>query len=304
MAEIPHVRLRLSNRAENVLLVRQALNGVGEAVELDPVELNDVSTAVSEACNNVVLHAYVDEEGPMEVEVYAASPRLEVVVRDHGVGIKPRERPPDEIVGGIGLPVIRALTHTVVFGEPPGGGTEVRMRFATAQRRALEPPRAAGDGAAGHASGAAGDASGEAGHADSAIRHASGAATVPAQRTSLTVGPTALARTVLPRILSALAARAYFSTDRICDTQLLADALVAHSEGSIDGSRLDVEIDVAPRDLLLRIGPLHEGRAAGVLHDASVDGLGSVLERLADGHEVSRSGASEILGLRLAERRG
>lgn len=279
--EIPHVQLNLSNRAENVLLVRQALNGLSEAIGLDAVELNDVSTAVSEACNNVVLHAYEGDEGPLEVEIYASPPTLEVVVRDRGVGIGPRERPQDEIVGGIGLPVIRALSESADFDELAGGGTEVRMRFAVRRARALERPQARGDGAA----------------AKPTV-----GSTSPA-RTWLSVGPAPLARQVLPRVLSALAPRAYFSTDRISDAQLLADALVAHSEGAIDGSRLDVQIDVQPRDLLLRIGPLHHGRAALVLHDASVDGLGPVLERLADGHEVSRSGAAEVLGLRLTARR-
>jgi len=280
VAEIPNVRLNLSNRAENVLLVRQALSGLSETISLDPVELNDVSTAVSEACNNVVMHAYSGGEGPLEVEVYAIDHQIEVVVRDHGLGMRQRTEHADDLVGGIGLPVIRALTHSVDFNSVEGGGTEVRMRFATGHTTALrwaapdehraKPPRAP-------------DAIG-------------------AGMTSLTVGPPRLARSVLPRVLSALAARSYFSTDRISDTQLLADALVAHSESAIDGERLSVEITVAPRDLRLRLGPLQQGRAASVLEETSVDGLGSLLERLSNGHEVSTDGAVETLDLHLAER--
>jgi serine/threonine-protein kinase RsbW len=280
VAEIPHVRLNLSSRAENVLLVRQALNGLSETIELDPVELNDVTTAVSEACNNVVLHAYGDDEGPLEVEVYAIPQGLDVVVRDHGTGIQPRAQHSEDIVGGIGLPVIRALSRSVEFGEPAGGGTEVRMRFATTHAAPLEPPHA-----------------GDRGAGAPVARHE-----LRAETTSLTVGPTRLARSVLPRVLSALAARAYFSTDRISDAQLLADAIVAHSEGSIDGGCLSVEITAAPRDLRLRIGPLQEGRAETVLEEASMDGLGSVLERLANEHTVFHEGSREMLDLHLAER--
>jgi len=54
----PNIRLSLSNRPENVALVRQMLAGVAEAVGLDGNDLNDISTAATEACNNVVLHAY------------------------------------------------------------------------------------------------------------------------------------------------------------------------------------------------------------------------------------------------------
>jgi serine/threonine-protein kinase RsbW len=280
VAEIPHVYLNLSNRPENVLLVRQALTGLSETIGLDAVELTDVSTAVSEACNNVVVHAYPDGEGQLEVEVYGTEDGLEVVVRDHGIGIKPREADPEEIVGGIGLPVIRALTEDVDFCDIPGGGTEVRMRFATTQVRPLEPLPQGAPGA----------------------WQTSDPHVLDEGSASVTVGPTQLARTVIPRVLSALAARAYFSTDRISDTQILADALVAHAEGSIDGGRLTVEIAVAPRDLRLRIGPLLEGRAAGVFEEASVDGLGSVLERLANEHEISQVGSAEVLGLRIAER--
>jgi serine/threonine-protein kinase RsbW len=275
VADIPHVRLNLSSRAENVVLVRQALTGLGETVGLDPVEVTDVSTAVSEACNNVVVHAYSGEEGPLEVEVYGREHALEVVVRDHGIGIKPREADPEELVGGIGLPVIRALSEHADFSDLPSGGTEVRMRFATTQQHPLER-----------------------------LRRSSGAEleALDADSPSVTVGPTPLARTVIPRVLSALAARAYFSTDRISDMQIVADALVAHSDGSIDGDRLTVAVEVAPRSLCLRIGPLLEGRAAGVFEEAAVDGLGPVLGRLANQHEISQLGSAEVLGLRIAER--
>jgi serine/threonine-protein kinase RsbW len=279
VADIPHVRLNLSNRAENVLLVRQALTGVGETVGLDAVELTDVSTAVSEACNNVVVHAYCGDEGPLEVEVYGRDHDLEVVVRDHGVGIKPRAEDPEEIVGGIGLPVIRALSDRAEFNDLAGGGTEVRMLFSTSQEHPLEPLRRDTEGSE------APDLRG-----------------LDEGSPSVTVGPTPLARTVIPRVLSALAARARFSTDRISDTQIVADALVAHADGSIDGVRLTVAVEVAPRDLRLRIGPLLEGRAARVFAEAAVDGLGSVLERLANEHEVSRLGSAEVLGMRIAER--
>ena len=50
----PNVCLSLENRPENVLIVRQVLSGVAEAASINALELNDISTAVSEACNNVV----------------------------------------------------------------------------------------------------------------------------------------------------------------------------------------------------------------------------------------------------------
>ena len=63
------VSLRLPARPENVAVVRQALTGLGDAYDLDPDLLGDIKTAVTEACNNVVLHAYEEtDDGLMEIE--------------------------------------------------------------------------------------------------------------------------------------------------------------------------------------------------------------------------------------------
>jgi hypothetical protein len=122
-----------------------------------------------------------------------------------------------------------------------------------------------------------------------------------ASTVEIRIGPNAVAQAVLPRVLSALAARAYFSTDRISDVQLVADTLVANSPDSISGSHLGVEIDLAPRNLELRIGPLRAG-SAKILIDAASDGLGDVIERLTDAQSVAASESTETLELRLVER--
>jgi CO/xanthine dehydrogenase Mo-binding subunit len=48
-AEIPNVRLRLASNPESVALVRQVVSGLAEAIGLDPLELNEMNTVVSEA---------------------------------------------------------------------------------------------------------------------------------------------------------------------------------------------------------------------------------------------------------------
>jgi serine/threonine-protein kinase RsbW len=280
MAGSPNVRLTLANRAENVLLVRQALSGLAETVGIDPVVLNDISTAVTEACNNVVMHAYRDGEGPMEVELAVAGDGVAATVRDHGVGIPPGVMDDsEETAGGIGLPVIQTLSETVDFSDLPGGGTEVAMRFAASP----EHPPIEGQW----------DGEGEPQQVDGLQAP---------DVTLLSVGPTPVARGVVPRLLSTLAARAYFTTDRISDTQLLADALVAHSQGSTSTSRLSIAVGVEPRQLDVRIGPLRSGGAHAIFDEAAHDGLGPVLERLSDGHSVSAAGSAETLDLRLAQR--
>ena len=60
------------------------------AAQLDPTlaEIGDIKTAVSEAVTNAVVHAYPDKLGTVQVRVrILPDARLEIVVKDHGIGI-------------------------------------------------------------------------------------------------------------------------------------------------------------------------------------------------------------------------
>jgi serine/threonine-protein kinase RsbW len=276
----PNVRLSLSNRPENVMLVRQTLAGVAEAIDLDGGQLNDISTAVTEACNNVVLHAYAGAEGPLEVEVYADGGAVAVVVRDHGTGI-PSPVGGGSKAAGIGLSVIQALAERADFRRAEDGGTEVRMLFETPRSRALEP------------------------FYEDELGPPATVDPETADAIEITIAPAPLTWTILPRLLSALAARAHFRTDRIADIQLVADALTAQVPASIRGGHLSIGISVEPRDLELRIAPLLAGHAEHLIVDSTAGGLGPLIGKLTTCHRVATLGSSEdeMLALRLLDRR-
>src|SRR5919204_643188 len=126
----PGFRLVMPSLAENVAVVRQAVGGVVDVLELEESRLLDINAAVSEACNNVVIHAYDGREGPMRVQLQIEPNQLEVTVSDDGVGIRPG--PPDEEleIQGLGLSVIQTLTDRTEFLGGVSQGTEVRMAFA------------------------------------------------------------------------------------------------------------------------------------------------------------------------------
>ncbi len=148
------MQLALPARAENIAIVRHAFGALGDAYALDAQTLSDIRLAVTEACTNVVVHAYPDgEEGPMEVLATMMVDELRVVVRDEGRGIGPR---PDSPGLGLGLPLIASLTESVALGRDVEVRTEVRMTFllteslhrygAVANRaasNAIEPPAGA-----------------------------------------------------------------------------------------------------------------------------------------------------------------
>ena len=52
------LQMSLPARAENVAVVRHALAGLAERIGMDEPGIADLKTVVTEACMNVVVHAY------------------------------------------------------------------------------------------------------------------------------------------------------------------------------------------------------------------------------------------------------
>lgn len=130
---VPDVRLVLPADADSVGLARQVVSGVADALGLDGGRAADIALAVTEACTNVVMHAYPDGAdapggvGTYDLRVWMQHRRLIVTVRDQGQGIAPR-------VGGkaglgLGLPLMLAICDEVAFARGSEGSTEVRMTF-------------------------------------------------------------------------------------------------------------------------------------------------------------------------------
>src|SRR4051794_12066095 len=79
------LQMTLPARAENVAVVRHALAGLAERIGMDEPGIADLKTVVTEACMNVVVHAYpADVSGLLEVEAAREQDGLAVVVRDYG----------------------------------------------------------------------------------------------------------------------------------------------------------------------------------------------------------------------------
>jgi serine/threonine-protein kinase RsbW len=125
----PDMELALPARAANIAVVRHALGAFGETFAVDRQTLSNIRLAVTEACTNVVVHAYPDgHEGPLKVSATLLEGELVVVVRDEGPGIAPRADSPGL---GLGLPLIASLTRSVLLGRDDKH-TEVRMTFPLA----------------------------------------------------------------------------------------------------------------------------------------------------------------------------
>jgi serine/threonine-protein kinase RsbW len=272
--DAPWVRLELTSRPEAARLVRSMSTAAGETLGFDPELLGDVNTAVTEACNNVILHAY-DRPGPLSVELRAYPEAVVVRVCDQGQGI--RQSIPDRDGLKVGLALMSAVADRAEFINVPDGGTEVRLSFRAP---------------AGHPEKAwpADDQAAETSSAWQAELHSGLTGDVV-----LTVSPVPMLAPILGRIGRALAPSAGFSLQRCYDVFLLSDALGAHAERAADSTSISVALGARDQRLEFALAPLRAGTSAHLERSGLPprgDTLAALGEEVAiltrDGHETLR----------------
>jgi Anti-sigma regulatory factor (Ser/Thr protein kinase) len=242
--------------AENVMVVRQAVAGLGEAMGLSGSRIADLKTVVTEACNNVVLHAYDEEAGPLLVTAVPGDEQLEIQVADEGQGFRPRASEGDASLG-IGLPLIAALSDSFeISGGQQGSRTTIRFGYA--------PPEFSNNGTP----------------------------TQVPNELAMTLAPGAMVKPVLARVMGALAARAEFSVDRLADTVLLGDAVSSSGEDDFSDGRVGISIKDSAGTLGVRVGPLVEGAGEKLMAEMDVPGAGS-LRSLASTMEIAKDETSQ-----------
>jgi serine/threonine-protein kinase RsbW/stage II sporulation protein AB (anti-sigma F factor) len=115
-------------RAENIAEARTAVTAYVRRSGGFNGLVQNIRLAVSEACSNAILHGYRgDSADAFTVGAARVGDTVEIVVRDHGCGMRPRIDSPG---AGLGLPIISQLaSHIEVRTPPDGRGTELRMTF-------------------------------------------------------------------------------------------------------------------------------------------------------------------------------
>jgi anti-sigma regulatory factor (Ser/Thr protein kinase) len=129
-----HLTLRLTAEPQNVRRARDEVASRAESLGLPPAGVDDLKTIVSEACANVVRHAYPDDaaERPMEVEMNEGDGELTLAIRDNGTGIRPPTgaRPSSLRLGFI---LIGSLADCMELRTGKGRGTELLMKVPLGQ---------------------------------------------------------------------------------------------------------------------------------------------------------------------------
>jgi anti-sigma regulatory factor (Ser/Thr protein kinase) len=122
------VRLRVPAVPTEVATVRHAVVAAAAAHGISDGPREDIALAVSEACSNVVVHAYRHEvtPGPLAVDAYRDDGEFFVVVCDEGIGMAPRADSPGL---GLGLGLMAGLAKRLEIGSQQPAGASVTMVF-------------------------------------------------------------------------------------------------------------------------------------------------------------------------------
>ena len=130
-----YIKLEFPAKSVNEGFARAAVAAF--ASQLDPTlgEIGDIKTAVSEAVTNAVVHAYPEKLGMVMLRVrILPDERLEIVVKDHGVGIPDVEKAKTPLYttggeerSGMGFTIMESFMDTVKIKSAPGKGTTVTM---------------------------------------------------------------------------------------------------------------------------------------------------------------------------------
>jgi serine/threonine-protein kinase RsbW len=146
------VELKIPGELGYERVAREAVATVARRMGFSPERIEELKTAVDEACTNAIRHGgQADARMKVVVVLTADETKLDILVKDPGLG----DSPPSEVVapdiqaqiegrdpkGGLGLWLIRQLVDEAYFVEDDkSGGNQFRMiiyRVADERKPAL-----------------------------------------------------------------------------------------------------------------------------------------------------------------------
>jgi serine/threonine-protein kinase RsbW len=137
LAFAKELRVTLLAEPRTVKYIRDTVETFCRALSLRESEINDIKIAVSEACTNVVLHAYEHRCGRVKVIVQASTDKLLFHIKDEGRGFSRRIRARSSLAsliprngnlkpGGLGIHLMSNLVDKVCY-HPLRKGTKVEL---------------------------------------------------------------------------------------------------------------------------------------------------------------------------------
>jgi len=131
-------------------VARNAAEAVAEEMGFSPDRIEDLKTAIAEACMNAIEHGnQEDQTTSVTVLLTAAPQQLEIKVADEGLTPMPDKLPvpgrPGQDNRGWGMFFISQLVDEVEITRLPQGGNQVRMVIYLTPEPDKKPQQAAAD---------------------------------------------------------------------------------------------------------------------------------------------------------------
>lgn len=126
-----NLKFIIPGKPEYLTMVRLAISSIAATAGFDVEMVEDIKTAVCEACKNISCHGSEGFSDQYEVECVVSQGRMEITVKDdcdmHTLAKenKPCNKCPSE--GNIGVFVIETLMNDVKFGIGEDGRKFIRM---------------------------------------------------------------------------------------------------------------------------------------------------------------------------------
>ena len=138
-----YLKLEFPSKSSNEALARSVVGVFASQLDPNMEELGDLKTAVSEAVTNAIVHAYPDTIGRISMRCrILEDKRIEIVIRDWGVGIEDVEKAREPLFttggeerSGMGFTIMESFMDSLTVKSRPGGGTTVVMKRRLPCRR-------------------------------------------------------------------------------------------------------------------------------------------------------------------------
>ena len=123
------IDLSIPANPEYVSIVRLTASVIANNMGFDFEEIEDIKVAVSEACNNAVVHS--KKEDNFEIKFIKESEKIGIEVKDNGNGFNFEDYSSPDLKNpldhGLGIFVIKSLMDRVEVKSSKEKGTEIKM---------------------------------------------------------------------------------------------------------------------------------------------------------------------------------
>lgn len=136
--------ISLPSSAEYLPHLRRIISCLAASVGMGSQEVQDAKLAFNEACSNAIRHGSPQGENNfINIRFITNSQWIMTEITDEGAGFDPSTLPPKDTStpGGLGIPLMKALTDNVEF-EKNGRGMTVRLTKRAKDKRSRRTRRA------------------------------------------------------------------------------------------------------------------------------------------------------------------